>query len=397
MLKGKKILLGITGSIAAYKSVFLLRLLVKAGAEVKVVMSASAANFVHPLTFSTLSKNPVLTDLTEDNEWANHVALGRWADVIIIAPASCNTMAKMAHGLCDNLLLAIYLSAVCPVVVFPAMDEDMWMHPATKSNISTLKEQGIKVIPVTSGELASGLFGEGRMQEPEEIIRFVEEFFTNTFSLKGKKALVTAGPTYEAIDPVRFIGNHSTGKMGIAIAEELASRGAEVTLILGPSGIIPGHSIKVKNVVSAEEMYSTAMKHIEGTDFIIMTAAVADYTPVSKAEEKIKKTSGALMLELAQTKDILLEVGKIKLPKQVLVGFALETTNEKQHAMQKLQKKNADFIILNSLRDEGAGFAHKTNKITIFGKNGYIEEFDLKPKEEVAKDIINTITKQENE
>ncbi len=397
MLRGKKVLLGVTGSIAAYKSVIFLRLLIKAGVEVKVIMTTSAANFVHPLTFSTLSKNPVLTDLTEGDEWANHVALGRWADVMIIAPASCNTMAKMANGLCDNLLLAVYLSAICPVVLFPAMDEDMWLHPATNSNISTLHQHGVKVVSVNKGELASGLFGEGRMQEPEDMMLFLNGFFSQNNSLKGKKALVTAGPTHEAIDPVRFIGNHSTGKMGISIAEELARRGAEVTLILGPSAIIPGDSIQVRNVVSASDMFSETMKYIEGADFIIMTAAVADYTPVTKVEEKIKKTNGPLLLEFVQTKDILLEVGKIKTSKQVLVGFALETNNEKQHALEKLEKKNADFIVLNSLKNEGAGFAHITNQITIFGKNGYIEEFDLKLKEEVAKDIINTITKQENE
>ena len=395
MLKGKKVLLGITGSIAAYKSVFFLRLLIKAGAEVKVVMTKTATDFVSPLTFSTLSKNPVLTDLTEDDVWANHVALGRWADVMLIAPASCNTMAKMAHGVCDNLLLAIYLSAVCPVIVFPAMDEDMWLHPATKSNVATLEEHKIKVVSVNKGELASGLFGEGRMQEPEDMLRFLEDFFSKAESLKGKRALVTAGPTYEAIDPVRFIGNHSTGKMGIAIAEELSGRGAKVTLILGPSSILPNNSIEVRNVVSAEEMFAETMKYIEGTDFIIMTAAVADFTPVTKASLKIKKSTGPLMLELTQTKDILLEAGKIKKPEQVLVGFALETNDEKKHAQEKLQKKNADFIVLNSLRDKGAGFAHKTNKITIFGKNGHIEEFALKLKEDVAKDIVNIITKTE--
>ena len=393
MLKGKKVLLGITGSIAAYKSVFLVRLLIKAGADVKVVMTRSAANFVSPLTFSTLSKNPVLTDLTENDEWANHVALGRWADVMVIAPASCNTMAKMARGMCDNLLLAVYLSAACPVVVFPAMDEDMWLHPATKSNIATLKEYKIKVVSVNRGELASGLFGEGRMQEPEEMLRYLEDLFFINNSLKGKKTLVTAGPTFEAIDPVRFIGNHSTGKMGIAIAEELAGRGAEVTLILGPSAIIPDDSIDVKNVVSAEEMFTETMKHVQGADFIIMSAAVADYTPAVREKKKLKKTGDSLVLELTQTRDILLEVGKIKKENQVLVGFALETNNEKEHALEKLHKKNADFIVLNSLKDQGAGFGQKTNKISIFGKNGHIEEFDLKLKEEVAKDIVNSITK----
>ena len=397
MLKGKKVLLGITGSIAAYKSVFFLRLLMKAGADVKVVMTAHAADFVNPLTFSTLSKNPALTDMTEGDVWANHVKLGRWADVMIIAPASCNTMAKMANGLCDNLLMAIYLSAVCPVIIFPAMDEDMWLHPSTKSNITTLENHQVQVVSVNNGELASGLFGEGRMQEPEEMLRYLEKFFAGKNSLQGKKVVITAGPTYEAIDPVRFIGNHSTGKMGISLAEEFSSRGAEVTLILGPSAINPKGKIKLVKVVSAGEMYDEAIKEIEQADYIIMAAAVADYTPVNKAAEKIKKTNTPLKLDLVQTKDILLEAGKRKVNGQVLVGFALETENEKDHAMEKLRRKNADFIVLNSLKDKGAGFAHKTNKITIFGKGGEIHEFDLKLKEDVAIDIINTITQGKND
>ncbi len=397
MLKGKKILLGITGSIAAYKSVSFLRLLIKEGAEVKVIMTAHASDFVNPLTFSTLSKNPVLTDLSEGNVWANHVELGRWADVMIIAPASCNTIAKMANGLCDNLLMAVYLSAVCPVILFPAMDEDMWLHAATKANMATLKKQEVQVISVNKGELASGLFGEGRMQEPEDMLRYLDHFFAGKNSLKGKKALITAGPTYEAIDPVRFIGNHSSGKMGISIAEEFAKRGAEVTLILGPSAIIPQGGINVVNVVSAGEMYEEAMKEMELADYIIMAAAVADYTPAEKAIEKIKKTNSPLTLDLVQTKDILLEAGKRKSNGQILVGFALETENEKHYALDKLRRKNADFIVLNSLNDEGAGFAHKTNKITIFGKEGEVNEFDLKLKEDVAVDIINTITKLKND
>ena len=328
MLRGKKILLGITGSIAAYKSVFFLRLLIKAGAEVKVVMTSHAADFVNPLTFSTLSKKPALTDLTEGDVWANHVELGRWADVMIIAPASCNTMAKMANGLCDNLLMAIYLSAVCPVIVFPAMDEDMWLHPATKSNMATLENHHVQVVSVNNGELASGLFGEGRMQEPEEMLHLIDHFFAVKNSLSGKKVLITAGPTYEEIDPVRFIGNHSTGKMGISIAEEFAKRGAEVTLILGPSAIIPKGRIKVVKVVSADEMYDETIKEIELADYIIMAAAVADYTPVTKPLEKIKKTNAPLKLDLIQTKDILLEAGKRKLKGQILVGFALEIENE---------------------------------------------------------------------
>ena len=397
MLKGKKVLLGITGSIAAYKSVFFLRLLIKAGAEVKVVMTSHAAGFVNPLTFSTLSKNPALTDLTEGDVWANHVDLGRWADIMIIAPASCNTIAKMANGLCDNLLLAIYLSAVCPVIVFPAMDEDMWLHPATKANINTLEDHRVKVVSVNKGELASGLFGEGRMQEPEEMVVYLEKFLTGKRSLAGRNVLITAGPTYEAIDPVRFIGNHSTGKMGISLAEECAKRGAAVTLILGPSAIIPGDGLNVVHVISASEMYEETFKEFDKADYIIMAAAVADYTPVSKASQKIKKAGAPLILDLVQTKDILLEAGNRKSKQQVLVGFALETENEKKHAMEKLQKKNADFIVLNSLKDVGAGFSHKTNKITIFGKEGEVQEFSLKLKEDVAVDIINTIIKQKND
>ncbi|MEO6682498.1 MAG: bifunctional phosphopantothenoylcysteine decarboxylase/phosphopantothenate--cysteine ligase CoaBC [Ginsengibacter sp.] len=397
MLQGKKVLLGITGSIAAYKSVFFLRLLIKAGAEVKVIMTSGATDFVNPLTFSTLSKNETLTDLTVGDVWANHVALGRWADVMIIAPASCNTIAKMANGLCDNLLMAIYLSAVCPVMVFPAMDEDMWLHAATKANIGRLQEHKVQVIAVNKGELASGLFGEGRMQEPEDMLSYLQNFFSIKGSLKGKKALVTAGPTYEAIDPVRFVGNHSSGKMGIAIADELAFRGAEVTLILGPSALLPKKEMKVVNVVSASEMFEKTMEVFHDADYIIMAAAVADYTPVNKHFEKIKKSEGTFILELTQTKDILFEAGKIKRDDQILVGFALETSNEHHHAMEKLTKKNADFIVLNSLNDEGAGFAHKTNKITIFDKNGEAHEFDLKLKDEVAADIINTITQLKND
>lgn len=397
MLKGKKVLLGITGSIAAYKSVFFLRLLIKAGAEVKVVMTTHAADFVHPLTFSTLSKNPVLTDLFQGDVWANHVDLGRWADVMLIAPASSNTIAKLANGLCDNLLSAVYLSAVCPVIVFPAMDEDMWIHPATKNNIATLQAHNVQVVSVNRGELASGLFGEGRMQEPEDMIRYLDDFFSKKQSMKGKKALVTAGPTYESIDPVRFIGNHSSGKMGISIAEEFHKRGADVTLILGPSDIRPSSGMKVVKVVSAEDMYKETMSAFEGADYIVMSAAVADYTPVKKSSDKIKKTNTPLILELMQTKDILLEAGKRKSASQVLVGFALETENEQKHAMEKLHRKNADFMVLNSLRDQGAGFARKTNKITIFEKTGEVREFDLKLKEEVAVDIINTITKLKND
>ena len=304
MLQNKKILLGVTGSIAAYKSAVLTRLLVKAGAEVKVVMTSSAKDFVTPLSLSTLSKNPVLTDLTENDSWANHVMLGRWADLMLIAPLSCNTLAKMATGLCDNLLMAVYLSATCPVVVAPAMDEDMWHHGTTKNNLETLKNFGNHIIPVENGELASGLVGEGRMAEPESIVNWISSFFLNQNELSGKKILITAGPTYEKIDPVRFIGNHSSGKMGVAIAEEMKSRGGDVTLVLGPSGIKVNGGIKVINVTSAAEMLNACEEHFATSDITIMSAAVADYTPSQVAMEKIKKTEADLTEPLTKTKDI---------------------------------------------------------------------------------------------
>lgn len=392
MLKGKKILLGITGSIAAYKSIYLVRLLVKSGAEVKVIMTPSAKDFVSSLTLSTLSHHPVLIDLFDEQSWANHVMLGRWADVMLIAPLSCNTLSKMAHGQCDNLLLAAYLSATCPVVLAPAMDEDMWHHPATKENLAKLQAFDNAIIPVDKGELASGLFGEGRMAEPEAIIEFLEANFFLIKSLSGKKALVTAGPTYEAIDPVRFIGNHSSGKMGIAIAKELHKRGADVSLILGPSASpVSDNGIKLIRVRSAEDMYNACHKIFGETDIAVMSAAVADYTPVKKADQKIKKTEGSLNIELTKTKDILKSLGAIKNDKQVLVGFALETTNEKEYALQKLNGKNADMIVLNSLNDAGAGFGHDTNRVTIFQKGGKEFQFETKSKDEVAKDIVDTI------
>ena len=397
MLKGKKILLGITGSIAAYKSVVLVRSLIKAGAEVKVVMTKGATDFIAPLTFSTLSKNKVLTDLFEEDTWANHVLLGRWADVMIIAPASCNTIAKMANGLCDNLLLAVYLSSTCPVLIAPAMDEDMWQHSATKNNVEILKSNGNKLLPVNDGELASGLSGEGRMAEPEEILDYLDNFFSNQNVLKGSKALVTAGPTYEALDPVRFIGNHSSGKMGVAIAEELAMRGAEVQLVLGPSEIKVDHKIEIKRVISADEMYEACMLNFDTYDIIIMAAAVSDYTPLNPSKEKIKKLQNGLSLELIKTKDILFRAGELKSDKQTLVGFALETENEKANALKKLSKKNADLLILNSLNDEGAGFGYSTNKITIFDRRGREYNFHTKSKKEVATDIINTIIEYRNE
>lgn len=394
MLKGKKILLGVSGSIAAYKSVFLVRLLIKAGAEVKVIMTPSAKDFVSPLTLSTLSRNPVVIDLFEDQNWSNHVMLGRWADIMIIAPLSCNTLGKMANGLCDNLLLAVYLSATCPVAVAPAMDEDMWHHPSTQENIKKLSSFGNLIIPVGKGELASGLYGDGRMAEPENIIDFINSNFFLTRRLSDKKVVVTAGPTYEPIDPVRFIGNHSSGKMGLAIAKELNSRGANVTLIMGPSQIqFIENGISLINVKTAEEMYNAANNNFKDADIFVMAAAVADYSPEYKASEKIKKTEDKLSISLVKTKDILKSLGEKKKSGQVLVGFALETDQEKKNAIGKLQSKNADMIVLNSLRDEGAGFGYDTNKITIFDKGGQEFNFETKTKEKVAKDIVDTIIK----
>ncbi len=394
MMQGKKILIGISGSIAAYKTITLVRLLVKRGAEVKVMITPAAKDFVSPLTLATLSKNKVLGDLYEADSWANHVALGRWADIMVLAPLSCNTLAKMAAGLCDNLLMAVYLSATCPVVVAPAMDEDMWHHPATKNNLAVIKGFGNAIIPVNNGELASGLFGEGRMAEPEAIFEYLQERLLSVVTpLKGKKILITAGPTYEPIDPVRFIGNHSSGKMGIAIAEALKARGAKVTLVLGPvSASNISKSITVINVVTAQQMYDTCMDEFATSDMAIMAAAVADFSPDTVAAEKIKKKDEGLQLTLTKTKDILKSLGAIKKEHQVLVGFALETNNEKEHALQKLQSKNADMIVLNSLADKDAGFKVDTNKVTIFTKSGEEIVFDAKPKTEVANDIIDTIT-----
>ena len=392
MIKGKKILLGVTGSIAAYKSIYLVRLLVKAGAEVKVIVTPAAKDFVSTLTLSTLSRNPVMVDLFDEESWSNHVMLGRWADVMIIAPLSCNTLAKMATGQCDNLLLATYLSATCPVVVAPAMDEDMWNHPATKENLRKLESFGNNIIPVEKGDLASGLYGEGRMAEPEQILAYISSNFFLTRPLAGKKAVITAGPTYEPIDPVRFIGNNSSGKMGIAIAKELEQRGAEVTLIIGPTQIdISENGISLVKVKTADEMYTAVTDRFAESDITIMAAAVADYTPVAPAPEKIKKQAEHLTVELVRTKDILKSLGEKKSKGQILVGFALETTNEKQYAMDKLQKKNADMIVLNSLNDTGAGFGYDTNKITIFEKGGQEFNFATKSKKAVAKDIIGTI------
>jgi len=392
MFQDKKILLAVTGSIAAYKSILLVRLLVKAGAEVKVVLTPAAKEFVSPLTLATLSKNTVISELANNDSWSNHVMLGRWSDVMVVAPLSCNTLAKMANGMCDNMLLATWLSATCPVVVAPAMDEDMWHHPATQANLQKLQLFGNRIIPVEKGELASGLHGDGRMAEPEAILQYLENNIFGKKDLAGKKALVTAGPTYEPIDPVRFIGNHSSGKMGVAIAEELAGRGAEVHLVMGPSSVktsFPG--IYVHKVQTAAEMYNTCMVEFPTVDIAVMSAAVADYTPVETAPEKIKKTSGTLVIELTKTKDILKSLGQLKRNGQLLAGFALETANERQYALDKLAAKNADLIVLNSLNDEGAGFGYDTNKVTIFEKGGNEIAYDRKPKQQVAKDIVDRI------
>ena len=393
-MRGKKILLGITGSIAAYKSAVLVRLLVKAGAEVKVVMTPAARDFVTPLTLSTLSKNPVFSEYAnlETGEWSNHVELGLWADAFVIAPASANTISKMANGICDNLLLAVYLSAKCKVFFAPAMDLDMHKHPSTQDNISRLVSYGNQLINATSGELASGLHGDGRMEEPELIYTILEKYFNQDLPLSGKKALVTAGPTYEAIDPVRFIGNRSSGKMGYAIAEELANQGAEVLLVSGPSNLtVVNSKIIRKDVESAQEMLDACMADFAEKDIIVMSAAVADYKPENEATEKLKKKNNDLPLSLKPTQDILALMGEQKSAKQFIVGFALETENELENAKSKLKKKNLDMVVLNSLKDQGAGFGHDTNKITIIDKKEVQHSFGLKSKVDVAKDIVNLI------
>jgi phosphopantothenoylcysteine decarboxylase/phosphopantothenate--cysteine ligase len=394
MLEGKKIVLGVCGSIAAYKSAVLVRLLIKAGATLQVVMTADAANFITPLTLSTLSKKPVLTHYfdTQTGEWNNHVELGLWADLFIIAPASANTIAKMAAGRCDNLLTAAYLSAKCPVYFAPSMDLDMWKHPATRHNVSQLKSYGNVIIPPGNGELASGLHGEGRMAEPEDIIEFVSASLTTRTQLADQNILVTAGPTYEAIDPVRFIGNHSSGKMGFAIADELASRGAQVTLIAGPSSQTSHQSSITRiNVTSAAQMLEACLANFENATACVMSAAVADYTPVNVAAQKIKKQDDGLSIELKKTTDILKILGERKRPGQLLVGFALETNDEEQNAIEKVKKKNLDFIVLNSLNDYGAGFKTDTNKVTIIDRNFIKTSFELKSKTEVAADICDKI------
>ena len=394
----KKILIGITGGIAAYKIATLTRLLIKQGAEVKILMTPFAKKFITPLTLSTLSNNTILTEFynPENGDWNSHVSLGLWADVFVVAPATANTIAKMANGIADNLLLTTYLSAKCPVIFAPAMDLDMYQHPATQKNIQALINRGHKCIEATSGELASGLIGKGRMQEPEFIAQEIKNFFNKENDFANKNVLITAGSTQEAIDPVRYITNHSSGKMGYAIAEEIAQRGAKVTLISGQVNISAKHeNIKVVKITSASEMNTEANKYYQNSDIIIFTAAVADYTPVNPKDVKTKKTSNKLIIELKKTTDIALEFGKIKRENQISVGFALETDNELQNAKQKIKKKNFDFIVMNSLKDKGAGFKHDTNKITIIDKNNKIEKFELKTKDEVAKDIIKKISNYE--
>ncbi|MFY0629340.1 MAG: bifunctional phosphopantothenoylcysteine decarboxylase/phosphopantothenate--cysteine ligase CoaBC [Flavobacteriaceae bacterium] len=398
ILGGKKILLGITAGIAAYKTANLVRLFIKSGAEVQVVMTPASKDFITPLTLSTLSKNPVHStfyEKEEENElWNNHVELGLWADFMIVAPATANTLSKMSNGVCDNLLLATYLSAKCPVYFAPAMDLDMYKHPSTLESLKKLQEFGNTMIPVASGELASGLVGEGRMAEPEDIVAFIEKDVLSKLPLKGKKILVTAGPTYEAIDPVRFIGNHSSGKMGFAIAKSAAKLGAEVFLIAGPSAEKMNHSLVRRiDVISAEEMYRASHQYFSDCDVAILSAAVADYKPKNSAEEKIKKKDTSLEISLAPTKDILASLGEIK-ENQFLVGFALETNNELENAISKLKRKNLDAIVLNSLQDKGAGFATDTNKVTFIDKSEHQVPFELKSKTDVADDILNEILKR---
>jgi len=398
MLIGKKIILGISGSIAAYKSALIVRLLVKQGADVRVVMTPSSTQFIAPLTLATLSGKKVYTDFSEHDTWNNHVEMGRWADLMLIAPASANTIFKMANGVCDNLLTAVYLSRDCPVFFAPAMDEDMWRNTSVQYNVKRLVSFGHILLDVEKGQLASGLYGEGRMAEPDTIIENLSRFFSKPDSLRGKKALVTGGPTYEPLDPVRFIGNYSSGKTGIAIAEELALQGAEVDLILGPTNLqVQTHGIRVTPVNTASEMYDICMQKFTAADIIVMAAAVADYKPKISEIQKIKKAADKITLELEMTPDILYEMGKKKSKGQILVGFSLETQNEKQFTLEKLKSKNLDLIILNSLADKGAGFKHDTNKITIFGLEGKETIFPLKAKTDVAKDIVAAIIQLSHE
>jgi phosphopantothenoylcysteine decarboxylase/phosphopantothenate--cysteine ligase len=398
ILSGKNILLGVSAGIAAYKTAHLVRLFVKSGAQVKIVMTPASKEFVTPLTLSTLSKNPVYStffDKDEENEqWNSHVDLGLWANYMLIAPATANTLSKMANGVCDNLLLATYLSAKCKVYFAPAMDLDMYKHPSTSKSIDKLQSFGNVFIPPSSGELASGLIGEGRMEEPENIVSFMENDILNGLPLNKKNVLITAGPTYEAIDPVRYIGNHSSGKMGFEIAKSAANLGAAVTLITGPSyEEVTNSLIRRIDVLSAEEMYNEVHTYYDEVDIAILSAAVADYKPKSVSKNKIKKSTETMSVELVKTHDILASLGKIK-KQQFLVGFALETTNELANAISKLKKKNLDLIVLNSLHDKGAGFKKSTNKVTIIDKFEKISEFSLKSKDEVADDILKEILKR---
>lgn len=397
VLHGKHILLGVTGSIAAYKSAMLVRELVRLGAEVRVILTESAKEFVGALTFSTLSKHSAITDFVSDREagqWNNHVEIALWADLFLIAPASANTLSKMASGQSDNMLLATYMSARCPVMIAPAMDHDMYLHPGTRENLVKLKSFGHIILEPEEGELASGLSGKGRMSEPEEIAKAVDDFFNPSLPLRGKKAVVTAGPTYEAIDPVRYIGNHSTGKMGFALAEELAVSGAEVTLIAGPVSLTATHpSIRRINVVSATDMLKAALPESPQADVIIFAAAVADYRPAAPASSKLKKAENEMGITLVPTPDIAGTLGEEKRPGQIFVGFALETNDEESNARGKLERKNLDLIVLNSLRDEGAGFGGDSNQVTLIWRDNKMVRFGLKPKSLVARDIVNEIVK----
>ena len=392
-LAGKNIVIAVCGSIAAYKIASLIRLLIKADAQVKVIMSEEATAFITPLTLSTLSKNSVLIDYYQPNtgEWNNHVEIALEADYILIAPATANTIAKMANGLCDNLLMAVYLSAKCPVFFAPAMDLDMWKHPSTQSNIAKLVTYGNIIIPPEKGELASGLIGEGRLAEPEELFRFLADFANEKLPLSGLKALVSAGPTHEAIDPVRFIGNHSSGKMGFAIAQQLKELGADVTLVSGPTALPHPQQMRVVPVTSAAEMLQVCGKYFDDASIIVMSAAVADYTPIEVASQKIKKKENEFSIALKKTTDILATLGAKKKKNQLLIGFALETNNELENAKDKLVRKNLDFIVLNSMQDQGAGFATDTNKVTIINRLGENKTFALKSKKDVAKDICSII------
>lgn len=399
-LKGKKILLGVTGSIAAYKSALLVRLLIKEGAQVQVVMTQAATEFITPLTLSTLSKNPVLTTFvnSESSVWNNHVDLGLWADAIIIAPATAKTLSKLASGYADDLLTTVYLSARCPVFIAPAMDVDMYIHPSTIRNIELLKSYGNRFIDAEHGELASGLVGDGRLAEPEAILHEIERYFSYKPVAKGKRVLITAGPTVEPIDPVRFISNRSSGKMGYAIAHAFAMAGAQVTIVSGPTAMrVTDNNIHVVNIESAEEMFLKTEEAFSSNDLVIFSAAVADYTPEEVATQKIKKKGSNLTLELKKTTDIAGTLGKQKKQGQLLIGFALETENELAYAADKLERKNLDYIILNSLNDSGAGFAHDTNKISVIDKNKNVNHFPLKSKEEVAQDILNIVLARWNE